>query len=337
MPGPFGSMIKLIRIVLIWICCAASAFASIQERDSNNAVLVTYTRGLDFSGGVNGAGGIGGLLARTDSSGSTFYHADGSGNLTALMDGMQNIVARYEYDPYGRMIGQWGKMALANTMRFSSMPFLQNSGLIGYHARFYEPGFQRWLNRDPIGEAGGMNLYGFVGNGPVNETDPFGLDYGAVIPRADGTYLNIWDPGHPIGPFPPFTNPIAAARVAVGSIDWNFYNIITPPKWLLKNKCNKFVGDCISECSNRPKPIIKDKVGNKRYPTASEWVDPNIDIPGYGPPHTNPKPGDVVGDGNHVGFMDEYGYIEASSYGPVKHLPFNNSLWNPSYGRSPIP
>jgi len=57
-------------------------------------VLVTYTRGVDLSGSLQGAGGIGGLLARTDATGSTFYHADGAGNITALMDGNQNIVAR---------------------------------------------------------------------------------------------------------------------------------------------------------------------------------------------------------------------------------------------------
>ena len=153
-------------------------FVPIQERDSNNAVLVTYTRGLDLSGGINGAGGIGGLLARTDGNGSTFYHADGAGNVTALMDGNQNIVARYEYDPYGRMLGMWGKMGPVNVMRFSSMPHFQTADIIGYHARFYVPGFQRWLNQDPIGEAGGVNLYGFVGNSPVNAGDAYGWEPG---------------------------------------------------------------------------------------------------------------------------------------------------------------
>jgi len=47
----------------------------VQVRDGSNNVLVTYTRGLDGSGSLGGAGGIGGLLARTDGNGSTFYHA----------------------------------------------------------------------------------------------------------------------------------------------------------------------------------------------------------------------------------------------------------------------
>ena len=41
--------------------------------------------------------------------------------------------------------------------------------------RAYVPGTGRWLNRDPIAERGGMNLYGYVGNRPINAYDPFGL------------------------------------------------------------------------------------------------------------------------------------------------------------------
>lgn len=150
----------------------------IQERGSNNAVLVTYTRGLDLSGSIHGAGGIGGLLARTDGNGSSFYHADGAGNITALMDGNQNITARYEYDPFGKLIGKWGSMADANLYRFSSKEYQRNSGLYSFGFRFYEPNFQRWLNRDPIQESGGINLYGFVGNNSMKFVDPLGLAYG---------------------------------------------------------------------------------------------------------------------------------------------------------------
>jgi RHS repeat-associated protein len=148
----------------------------IQERDTNNNPQVTYTRGLDLSLTLQGAGGIGGLLGRTDSNGSTFYHADGNGNITALLDGYQNIVARYRYDAFGKLLGEWGTNADLNHYRFSSMEFFSNPGISGYPRRFYEPNFQRWLNRDPIGETGGINLYGSVGNNPVNFVDPYGLD-----------------------------------------------------------------------------------------------------------------------------------------------------------------
>jgi RHS repeat-associated protein len=43
--------------------------------------------------------------------------------------------------------------------------------------RAYDPNLGRWLSRDPLGEAGGLNLYGYVGNDPINLLDPFGLKY----------------------------------------------------------------------------------------------------------------------------------------------------------------
>jgi RHS repeat-associated protein len=147
----------------------------IQERDTNDNVLVTYTRGLDLSGSLQGAGGIGGLLARTDTNGTTYYHFDGNGNVTALINAYGLIVARYEYDAYGRLIGQWGSLASTNAYRFSSKEYDSLTGLYYYGHRYYDPTLQRFLNHDTIGEAGGINLYGFVGNNPVNEVDPYGL------------------------------------------------------------------------------------------------------------------------------------------------------------------
>lgn len=147
----------------------------IQERDTNNNVLVTYTRGRDLGGSLQGAGGIGGLLARTDGNGSAFYHADGSGNITALIDSRQNIVARYEYDPYGNTLAMSGTNANANRYRFSSKEIHPNSGLYYYGFRYYRPDLQRWLNQDPIREFGGINLYRFVRNNPLSFLDKSGL------------------------------------------------------------------------------------------------------------------------------------------------------------------
>jgi RHS repeat-associated protein len=133
----------------------------IQERDMNNLPTVTYTRGRDMSGSFEGAGGIGGLLARTAQAyvdaplaGHSFYHADGNGNVTMLIDSSQGIVAKYLYDAFGNMISKSRLLADANVYRFSSKEWHENSGLVYYLYRCYDPNLQRWLNRDPIGEPG---------------------------------------------------------------------------------------------------------------------------------------------------------------------------------------
>jgi len=152
----------------------------IQERNSGNTPTVAYTRGNDLSGSLEGAGGIGGLLGRSHgySAGNwsthNFYHADGNGNVTYLVNSSQALAARYRYDPFGRTISYSGSLALANVYRFSSKELHVNSGLYYYGRRFYDPNLQRWLNRDPILERGGINLYRFVNNAPSGLIDTDG-------------------------------------------------------------------------------------------------------------------------------------------------------------------
>jgi RHS repeat-associated protein len=149
----------------------------IQEQNSNSVPTVTYTRGKDLSGTLQGAGGIGGLLARTDNVAqqTAFYHADGNGNVTMLINSYQAVVAKYLYDAFGNTLSLSGPIAYANLYRFSSKETHQNSGSIYYLYRHYDPHLQRWLNRDPAGEAGGINLYKLLGSNPANSVDPLGL------------------------------------------------------------------------------------------------------------------------------------------------------------------
>jgi RHS repeat-associated protein len=142
--------------------------------------VVSYTRGNDLSGTLQGAGGIGGLRARTDHStfnlqpSTAYYHADGNGNVTSLTDDRNTVVARYNYDPYGNITASQGSWADANLYRFSSKEFHPQSELVYYLLRYYEPNLQRWMNRDPFEEDGGDNLFQFVGNNPCVSIDPDG-------------------------------------------------------------------------------------------------------------------------------------------------------------------
>ena len=146
----------------------------LQERDQNGTPKVTYTRGLDLSGSLQGAGGIGGLLARTDGNGSAYYFADGNGNITAMVDGQGKLAAWYLYDPFGNLLNKGGSLADANLYRFSSKEAHVLSGLCYYGFRFFDPTLQRWLNQDPIGEAGGINQYRFALNSGVSVVDKDG-------------------------------------------------------------------------------------------------------------------------------------------------------------------
>ena len=188
----------------------------IQERDGNNNPLVSYTRGNDLSGSLEGAGGIGGLLARSSgySGGSwtvhDYYHADGNGNITYLEDGNQNLAASYVYDPYGNVLSSSGTLASANTYRFSSKEVHASSGLYYYDYRFYDPPTARWVNRDPIQEWGGINLFTFSDNDPVDDMDPFGLQEGSG-PAAPG--------------FPPWSIPCELHRLTSTNYHGGIYTL----------------------------------------------------------------------------------------------------------------
>ena len=154
----------------------------IQERSSANTPTVSYVRGSDLSGTLEGAGGIGGLLARSHNyvSGTGawnshgYYHADGGGNITYLANPSQGLAASYKYDPFGNTIALSGTNASANVYRFSSKEYMASAANYYYGYRFYDPNLQRWLNRDPIGELGGINLYEFAQNNPDAWIDPTG-------------------------------------------------------------------------------------------------------------------------------------------------------------------
>ena len=136
--------------------------------------VVSYLWGLDLSGSEQGAGGIGGLLATFRNGDWYIPLADANGNITEYVNSSGSTVAHYEYDAFGNTLAHTGLMSGDFKFRFSTKYFDAESGLYYYGLRFYDPSWGRWLNRDPIGEAGGLNLYGFCGNNGVNQVDCLG-------------------------------------------------------------------------------------------------------------------------------------------------------------------
>jgi RHS repeat-associated protein len=131
--------------------------------------------GMDLSGSMQGAGGVVGLLAVTDST-STYYPTyDGNGNISEYLNSSGAVVAHYEYDPFGKTTVATGLKVQDFTHRFSTKPLDATTGLYYYGYRYYDPVTGRWPSRDPIGEEGGINLYAFVGNDGVNKIDVLGM------------------------------------------------------------------------------------------------------------------------------------------------------------------
>ncbi len=154
----------------------------------------SYIWGLDLSGTLQGAGGVGGLLACTDNrqpiTDNFFYCYDGNGNVINLIDiDTKEIAAHYEYDPFGRLIEKEGSYADRNFYRFSTKRVSPVFGIYDYGMRWYDPDYKFWLSPDPIGEKGGLNLYGFVGNNPVSNIDPYGNIY---IPGLTELAKKLW-------------------------------------------------------------------------------------------------------------------------------------------------
>ncbi len=146
---------------------------------NSNTAACTYVWGLDLSGSMQGAGGVGGLLFTKPLTSSSALHApcyDGNGNIIGLVDlstGAKS--ATYEYSAFGETLISDGVAAAANTFRFSTKYTDLETDLLYYGLRYYSPSTGRWLGRDPANEDGGSNLYVFADNSPLGAMDYLGL------------------------------------------------------------------------------------------------------------------------------------------------------------------
>jgi len=103
------------------------------------------------------------------------YFYDANGNVGQVMDWSNgDLVAKYEYDPYGNTLVAAGDYASANPFRFSTKYWDDESGLGYWGYRYYAPRLGRWISRDPMGERSGSNLYAFCKNAAANSFDPEG-------------------------------------------------------------------------------------------------------------------------------------------------------------------
>ena len=152
----------------------------IEERvaySNGNSTMFCYYWGKDLSGTLQGAGGVGGLLYLTISTSNIEHQTsnpelyipcyDNNGNVTRYLDANGATVAQYTYDAFGNLLNKSGPMCDVFRHRFSTKYYDIETGLYYYGYRFYCPWLMRWINRDPIEEDGGENVYGFVSNSPT--------------------------------------------------------------------------------------------------------------------------------------------------------------------------
>ena len=104
-----------------------------------------------------------------------YYHTDANKNVTEFSDESGNVVAHYEYSPFGSLTKATGDYAGSNPFRFSSEYFDEETGLVYYNYRYYNPELGRWISRDPIEEQGGENLYINSRNNLIINYDKLGL------------------------------------------------------------------------------------------------------------------------------------------------------------------
>ena len=142
--------------------------------DDNVVVEKQYFWGPDRSGTFDKACGVGGLIA-VSINGAFYFPCYGSNSeITAYVSESGAVVASYTYSPFGEVDLLSGPMVDQFSFRFMTKRYDETIGLYDFGARWYSPTLRRWLNRDPLGEDGGLNLYVFCENDPVNKYDPNG-------------------------------------------------------------------------------------------------------------------------------------------------------------------
>ena len=117
--------------------------------------------------------GIDEFLTRTDGVGVRALLPDALGSTVALGDGTGTLQTQYTYEPFG-FVSQTGA-ASTSSYKYTGWED-DETGLLYYRARYYQPRLQRFIAEDPIGFVGGdANLYGYVRNNPVIFIDSTGL------------------------------------------------------------------------------------------------------------------------------------------------------------------
>jgi RHS repeat-associated protein len=149
------------------------------------------------------------VLAQEDGNGVTSWHlTDHLGTVRDLVDAGGAVVNHLSYDSFGQVVSKTIG-AIDSRYQFTGREFDAETGLYFYRARYYDAAVGRFISEDPIGfKSGDSNLYRYVGNSPLNGTDPSGT----LIPPLP-PIIRILPPIPPVFPAPvPIPVPIPAPQ-----------------------------------------------------------------------------------------------------------------------------
>ena len=118
-------------------------------------------------------GGVDQPVAESRSGTTAFYEQDGIGSVTSLSNTAGTLSNTYTYDTFGNLTASSG--SLGNPFQYTGRDFDVETGLRYYRARYYDPATGRFLSEDPIQFLNGPNFYAYVGNDPIDRTDPWDL------------------------------------------------------------------------------------------------------------------------------------------------------------------
>ncbi len=108
-----------------------------------------------------------------------FFHNNYLGTPVLMTDTTGTVVWEADYKPFGEARVH-PSSAVVNNFRFAGQYFDDETGLHYNYHRYYDPKTGRYLTPDPIGLGGGINLFVYASNNPINAIDPFGLMEDAI-------------------------------------------------------------------------------------------------------------------------------------------------------------
>jgi RHS repeat-associated protein len=172
-----GAVVSEKIITFIW-----DGWDLLYERHQLPSGLTTLERkylwGPDIADGA--AGGAGGLLLIRETKGNATTNLiplyDGTGHVVALTDINKNLLATYQYGPFGEKISATGSYANSNPWRYQTKYLDEETGLYYFGHRYYDPITGQWMSRELLGEGASINLYSLTHNDPINKVDRLGLD-----------------------------------------------------------------------------------------------------------------------------------------------------------------